>query len=162
MFEKPSGISSRHFVHGLSHTRIDNIYRSMKERCYNENHQAYRVYGERGITICDEWLNDKKEFFKWAYENGYNDDLSIDRIDNDLGYYPTNCRWVTMKVQQNNKSNNRVVSAFGKEKTLHQWADEYGIKNSTLWARLNRGWDIERALTEKVVPRVKGVRGAGC
>lgn len=91
--------------HGESDTRLFSIFTDMKTRCYNENRDCYKNYGGRGITVCEEWLNNPTAFFLWARSNGYRDDLEIDREDNDLGYSPTNCRWVTPLVQNNNKRN---------------------------------------------------------
>lgn len=86
--------------------RLRRIFNNMKQRCYNPLHTRYKDYGGRGIKICDEWLSDHKTFYDWAIKNDYTDNLSIDRIDNDGNYEPSNCRWVTMKVQQNNRRNN--------------------------------------------------------
>lgn len=90
-------------THGLYGTRLSRIWRNMKNRCYNPNDPNYKFYGSRGITVCAEWLNDFQAFYDWAISHGYRDDLSIDRIDNDKGYSPDNCRWVTMKVQATNR-----------------------------------------------------------
>lgn len=75
----------------------------MHTRCYNEHFAAYKYYGGRGITICDEWRENFQAFHDWAMANGYRDDLTIDRIDNDKGYSPDNCRWITMEEQNKNK-----------------------------------------------------------
>lgn len=101
-------LRERSTTHNLSHTRLYKVFRDMKTRCYNKNSPDYKNYGGRGITICDEWLNNFTAFNKWAYENGYKEDApkmacTIDRINNDLGYTPQNCRWVDMAVQNNNK-----------------------------------------------------------
>lgn len=90
-------------IHGGTGTRLFTIWRSMHSRCYQRSHKQYKDYGGRGITICDEWLHDFAAFQKWASSHGYQDDLTIDRIDNDKGYSPENCRWVTMAEQNRNK-----------------------------------------------------------
>lgn len=115
--------------HGLYGSRIHSVYTNMKTRCYNPNYYLFHRYGGRGITVCDEWLgeNGLKNFYEWSMVNGYSDELSIDRIDNDKGYSPTNCRWVTMKQQQNNRSTNRFVCVDGITKTLSEWSDCLGI-----------------------------------
>lgn len=136
---------SRH-IHDLSHTRIDNIYKAMKARCYNPNTMLYSRYGWRGIRMCDEWLSDKQNFFDWAFSHGYNDELTIDRIDNDKGYDPSNCRWTTRKVQANNTSRNHYITFDGETHTLTEWSEITGIKRKTLEYRLKHGWSIEESL----------------
>lgn len=95
--------SSRNSKHKKSSTRLYSIWSDMKRRCFNTNLRRYPDYGGRGITVCAEWKNSFEAFYEWAMANGYSDDLSIDRIDNDGNYEPSNCRWATNKEQQNNK-----------------------------------------------------------
>ena len=89
--------------HNKSFTPLYKIWRCMKQRCYYSKNISYRYYGERGIKICDEWLNDFEPFYNWAITNGYKEGLSIDRINVDGNYEPSNCRWATAKEQANNR-----------------------------------------------------------
>lgn len=142
----PKG-NKNHLKHGLSHTRIDTAYKSMISRCYHKKNSRYKRYGGRGISVCDAWLKDKALFFEWALSNGYSDDLTLDRKDVNGDYSPSNCRWVTQKEQQNNRSNNRIIEFNGICHTLAEWAEITGIKQATIWARLKSGWTTEKALT---------------
>lgn len=132
--------------HGKGNTRIYEIWCNIKTRCYNKSNKRYLDYGGRGITVCDEWLHDFQAFYDWSMANGYRDDLTIDRIDNNKGYLPDNCRWVTQKEQQNNRRNNHLITYNGKTQTLAQWADEIGLSYKTIQSRIKRGWNIEKAL----------------
>lgn len=122
-------------THNESKTRLYKIWKGMKNRCYNIQTPKYKSYGGRGIIVCDEWLENYPSFKKWAVENGYKDNLTIDRIDNNKGYSPHNCRWVTNKVQSNNKRNNCFINYLGQTLTISQWSEKIGITPSTIWAR---------------------------
>lgn len=136
--------------HGMSQARVHNIWRGMKQRCEDHNAEDWPRYGGRGITVCDEWRDNFEAFRDWAMVNGYRDDLSIDRIDNDGNYCPENCRWATDEEQNNNRRNSRMVTFNGKTMSLKQWANETGIPRGTIAARLRTGWTVERAMTEHV------------
>jgi hypothetical protein len=136
--------------HGLSKTRIYRIWNDMRRRCSNPKRKDWINYGGRGITVCDEWQKDFKLFYDWAIANGYKDYLSIDRKNNNNGYCPENCQWVTKKHQNNNTRANRQITAFGQTKTLQQWADTFGIEHATIFFRLKSGWTSEDAVS--IVP----------
>lgn len=135
------------YKHGMRHTRLYNIWRSMNQRCYNTNTINYERYGGRGIRVCDEWRHDFVAFRDWAVANGYTDNLTIDRKDANGNYNPSNCQWATYKEQANNKRSNRLLELHGVSHTLGEWASITGIKLATIWARLNKGWSVEEALT---------------
>lgn len=116
--------------------RLDIIHSNMVQRCCNPMSTFYNRYGGRGITLCKEWRNDRNAFKKWALENGYADDLTIDRIDNNKGYFPENCRWVTQKVNSNNRSSRHFVTAFGETHSLAEWSRILGISYNTLKKRV--------------------------
>lgn len=137
--------------HGESKNRIYNIWCNMKERCKNKNNPCYKNYGGRGIKICDEWDKNFKNFKKWSLENGYNDSLTIDRIDVDGDYQPSNCRWVNMKIQGNNTRRNHKLTYKGIIKTMSEWSNELNISYTTLRKRLNDGWSIEDAFEKPLV-----------
>lgn len=138
------------YSHRMSYSRIYRIYAGMKARCYSPGTTHYAHYGGRGITICDEWLEDFMNFYNWAMANGYEDHLSIDRIDVNGNYCPENCRWATQKEQCNNRRQNRFLKFNGETHTVKEWADITGINTGTLRNRLRAGWNIERALGEPV------------
>ena len=139
-------LSKRNTVHGLSDTRLCYIWRSMKDRCGNKNNKAFKNYGGRGIKVCKEWDTDFKTFYDWSMKNGYEDNLSIDRIDVNGNYEPQNCRWTNRKTQANNTRSNHFIEYKGKTQTISQWSDELGINQHTLLQRLRRGWTIERTI----------------
>ena len=132
--------------HGGSCTRLYKTWGNMIQRCNNPNNNSYVNYGGRGITICDVWIDSFEEFRDWAETNGYRNDLSIDRIDNDKGYGPDNCRWVTNQEQQANTRNNTNLTLNGESHHISEWARIIGISQSALSHRLRRGWDVTKAL----------------
>lgn len=131
-------------------SRLYNIWVNMKGRCYNKNIDSYKNYGGRGISVCNEWKNNFKKFKEWSLNNGYKDDLTIDRIDVNGNYEPSNCRWVDMKTQGNNTRRNHLITFDGKTKTMTEWAEEIEISYTTLRKRLRDGWSIEDALTKNI------------
>lgn len=134
-------------THGMSTTRLYYLWRSMKERCCLPSQDNYKRYGGRGIKVCDEWINNFEAFRDWAYRNGYNDSLSIDRIDNNGDYTPNNCRWVTLKEQARNTRGNHYVEFMGQRKTLVELSEEYNVNYDLLKTRINKlHWSIEKAL----------------
>ena len=138
------------YKHGKTNTRLFCIWRSMLTRCTNSNNKSYKYYGGKGVKICEEWLNNFENFYNWAVNNGYAENLTIDRINVNGNYEPSNCRWATMKEQGSNKSNSRIIKAFGESLTLSQWAEKTGLSITTLKSRLDKlNWSAEKALTTK-------------
>jgi len=120
-------------------SRIYRIWRSMKSRCNCKSCDSYDRYGGRGIKVCAAWNGSFLEFQSWAVANGYSDDLTMDRIDNDGDYEPANCRWTTYQVQSENRRNNKWIEVNGVTKTMAQWAYDTGIHMTTLHRRYHAG-----------------------
>lgn len=133
-------------THNMSDSRLYRIYKHMHNRCYNENDIRFDRYGGRGISVVDKW-HTFEAFMEWALSNGYNDSLSIDRIDPDGNYSPENCRWANKETQANNKSNNRCYTYNGETHTIAEWAKIINMPYKKLWKRFCSGWSPERALT---------------
>lgn len=133
-------------THGQTKTRLYKIYAKMKERCYDPNYPQRHLYGGRGIKICPEWLKSFENFRDWALKNGYADDLSIDRIDPDKDYEPSNCRWADVYQQANNKRNNVRLTYMGETLTLPEWARKLNLPYSTLADRRRKGKSVEEIL----------------
>ena len=125
-------------THGLSKSKLYRVWHCMKCRCLNKNDKRYNSYGGRGIKICKEWENDFYSFYKWSIQNRYKEGLSIDRIDNNGNYEPSNCRWVDKNTQNNNTRRNVFIEYKGKKQTVSQWAKEIGIGHDTIKYRLNK------------------------
>lgn len=138
-------IGDRTRTHGLSKSRLYKIWAKVKYRCLDPNYPEFHYYGGRGITVCDEWMT-FEPFMKWANENGYEDTLSIDRINHNGNYEPSNCKWATSEEQANNKSNNVVLEYDGKSLTLAQWARELSVNRSLLANRYKRGYPVDKIL----------------
>lgn len=139
-------------IHGESNTRIYQIWVNMRRRCNNPKCDAYPLYGGRGITVCDTWSKDFVAFQDWALSHGYQEDLTIDRIDNNKGYSPENCRWATVKEQNNNRSSNVFCVIDGMRKTLSQWAEYIGLPKHEIyerWRRGDQGYDLIRPGTRQ-------------
>lgn len=132
--------------------RLYHIWLGMRERCNNPNHEQYFRYGGRGITICKEW-DDYCSFREWAYRNGYTDELTLDRENNNLGYSPENCRWATRKEQANNRRSNHVLTLDGESHNIQWWAEATGLPRNTIDKRLRRGWDERKILTTPLLTK---------
>ena len=132
--------------HGLSKSSLYGVWGSMKDRCFRKKCTAYKNYGGRGVTICNEWL-EFVNFYEWAMENGYQDDLTIERNDNDGDYCPENCIFIPKEEQSKNRRGLHFISHNGSIKTLTDWAKTIGISRSSLRDRIKNGWTIEEALT---------------
>lgn len=135
-------------THGITGHRISTIHRNMIARCDNPDAVSYPYYGKRGIRVCADWY-DLQTFADWAFSNGYADDLTIDRIDNDGDYGPANCQWSTYQEQARNRSSNTLVTYDGRTLTVIEWAEELGVGATTILYRLKAGWDAATALTRE-------------
>jgi len=131
--------------HGMARTRLYRIWRSMKKRCSLPSHPKYEDYGGRGIAVCQEWMT-FAAFAAWALENGYSDDLSIDRKDGNRGYVPDNCRWSTPAEQAHNRRDNQNITFQGRTQPLRVWARELAIPRSTVQFWMKKGMAGEEAL----------------
>jgi hypothetical protein len=145
----------RGYKHGGTGTRLHKVWITMKQRCSNPNGDEYHRYGGRGIRVCEEWLS-FANFRDWAMANGYNPNAprgtcTLDRIDNDGNYEPSNCRWVDMREQMKNRPKRGLFYEYnGESHTLYDWAKIMGTSHSLLRNRIRWGWDIEQALTAPV------------
>lgn len=143
-------------IHGMTDSRLHNVWSQMKARCNSPGARNYDDYGGRGITVCQEWQDDFVPFMTWAMANGYSDKLQLDRKKNDQGYSPDNCRFVTQSRNCRNRRSNAMVTAFGETKCLADWHDDPRCKTTPvlIQARIkDLGWAPERAIT---TPKWKG------
>jgi hypothetical protein len=135
------------YKHGKSNKeRLYEIWKNMKKRCRDSSLKCYKNYGGKGIKVCKEWQEDYMLFRNWAYRNGYEENLYIDRINNNKNYEPNNCRWATMQEQQNNRTNNRICNINGLTASLADICRKYNVKYKKVWKRLSLGWELEEAL----------------
>lgn len=144
---KKESIAKVNYRHGMTKTPIYGLWHAMIQRCYDKNCHAYSRYGGRGIIVCDKW-----QTFEGFYEDMGDrpQGKSLERLDNNGNYSRENVIWADIKQQNNNRRTNVVLEHNGKKQTMQQWCDELNLKFGTVWARLNRGWDVSRALTQKV------------
>lgn len=132
--------------HGMSRSLLWAVWHAMQQRCTNQNLKAFPNYGGRGIQICADW-NDFGTFKEWALSAGYQQGLSLERINNDGPYAPGNCRWASMLEQAQNTRRTRLVTVAGKTQSVRQWAREMGLAPSTPYYRVKVGWPIELAVS---------------
>ena len=137
-------------THHASDSRLYEIWHGMKQRCNNPVSKDAAKYHDRGIRVCNEWNNSFEDFQRWALQNGYSETLTLDRIDVNGNYCPSNCRWATQSQQARNTRFNHFLEFNGKRQTIADWADEIGFDYYTLAKRIEKGWTTERALTQPV------------
>lgn len=139
-------------------SKLYKIYASIIQRCSNPKDKGYKNYGGRGIKICEEWENDYMAFCNWCIENGYSEQktekgrnkLTIDRINNDGNYEPSNCRWIVQKQNERNKRTNKFITYNGETHCLIEWAEILNLPSTTLYNRLFEGWSVERAFNTPI------------
>lgn len=158
---KNKGYVKGDVVKGACGDRLYKVYKSMIHRCYYPNELTYKNYGGRGIKVCDEWLNSFASFEKWALHNGYDKNAAfgkctIDRIDVNGNYEPSNCRWVDIKTQLNNTTFNVKLTANGLTMSFEDWANKLGVNIHTLYSRHYRGWSDERVVNTPIGKYTKG------
>lgn len=162
---KSCGCRKGTFKHGMSNTKLFNTWANMKQRCSNPNCNEYKYYGGRGIKVCEEWLDKENgfiNFYNWAMNNGYEDLLTLDRINVDGDYEPGNCRWATNLEQMNNIRRNHVIEIEGVKKTVSEWARESGLSRPTIKNRAleskNKNEILKKAHEAEFKSGVKGVK----
>lgn len=137
-------MSDKNITHEMTGSRIYGCYKGMMSRCYRPNDIHFPAYGGRGIIVCDEWKNNSKAFIDWALTNGYSDDLTIERIDVNGNYEPSNCKWIPMSEQYDNKQKNIMIEWNGEKHCAAYWSRVTGINANTIRWRYKHGWDVER------------------
>ena len=142
-------VKQRNKTHGMTNTRLFRIWQNMITRCTNKNCPEFNIYGGRGISVCNEWKNDFIAFKDWAINNGYSDNLSIDRINVNGNYEPSNCRWADKKTQARNTRVNHFYTYKGETKTIAEWAEIKGIEYKCLWSRIKRNYPEDKIFINK-------------
>lgn len=145
-------------THNQRHTFLYEVWKAIRQRCNNPKHASYHNYGGRGIAVCDEWNKSFQAFYDWSYANGYSTEnqkdeklkLTIDRINNDGNYEPSNCRWVDRKTQSRNMRTTKFITFKGQTKSVSEWCELYGINRNSFDVRIKGGWSIEDALTKPI------------
>lgn len=134
--------------HGMSHSSIEYIRSGMVSRCSNPKHRAYHNYGGRGISVCTDWKENPQSFYEWAEKNGYEKGLTLERIDNDGNYEPSNCKWATRKEQSRNKRTNHKIEFNGETLLMTEWDDKLGLRKGTISDRVTKlKWSETKALS---------------
>jgi len=139
--------SKRSKTHGLRHHPLYMVHHMIKARCYNKRNKDYKHYGARGIEMCPEWKEDFQTFYDWAMANGYEEGLTVDRVNNDGPYEPSNCQLIGQAAQKRNTRRSRMLTYKGKTQCMAAWAREAGVHPENLLYRLSNGWSVEEALT---------------
>lgn len=137
----------RNTTHSESKTRLYKIWQGMKRRCQKDGRKDSKYYYQKGIKISPEWES-YENFRNWAVNNGYSDKLTIERLNNNKGYTPENCKWIPKSEQSKNRTSNHYIQYNGKTQTLSDWSREFGINRSTLSNRIRKGMTIQQALTK--------------
>ena len=145
--------------HGLTAHPLFSTWQNMKNRCRNKKVDSFKYYGAKGVWVSEEWYNDFESFYKWSIQNGWGLGLTLDRYPDTKGNYePTNCRWATMKVQQNNKTTTVFFEYNGESKTLSELSDQYGFKYKDAYHLIHRkNYSIEQVISE-YTPKVKELK----
>ena len=145
--------------HGMSQSKLYRVYYLMCQRCHATYNKRYFDYGGRGIKVCEEWRNSFIVFSEWALQKGYQEGLTIDRINNNGNYCPENCRWVDRKTQQNNRRDNHLIEYRSETHTIAEWGDILNISPSLICDRLRRGWDVSRVFDPIKKPKNLTING---
>lgn len=130
---------------------LQKLYNNIHTRCYCKSYHSYHRYGGRGITVCEEWFYSPEPFYKWCLSNGYQKGYVLDRRENDIGYNPSNCRFITKKESCRNRSSNKKITMNGETRLQCEWLEYYGMKKHTFHDRIGRGWDVQKALVTPVI-----------